>query len=246
MSATVFLKVAKVDAVVKVDAIITNGQQLLNSIRQEYSHHQQQGTWNNLPDEILQDWAQRFYDWQLSVHDALDEVYLAASSKKQKFDEFRSAMMTTGQKLNQKFTTITDKMRDKLEILQSYLEGIEMSGEKADQSITVKDSSQVVINTGTIAGDIKQVIGKIGDSEIKSALEELTQLVQSESSDEIDKESMLMQVNSLAKEAAKAPEERKSGIAKAAWEYIGNFAKVTAIANFIATHGDKITLFFGF
>jgi len=238
------LNLPKVDCIKKLESVIEAGSNLKASIKQEYQYYVDRDQWQTLPDGLLSDWAMRYTSWEEDVKNCLREVFVAGTSKVTKFEGYRSAMMMTGKKLNDKFRIITDKLSDKLDVLLKLLESIEQGG--IHNMVNVNNSQGVVINTGTIEGNITISIEKIqsgGNDALARALNEFVAVVKKETSGEIDQEAMLKQAEILAKQASLPKEQRKATLMTAAWEYIEKFSKVATIGNFMISHGKTIAAF---
>lgn len=240
------LKLPKTECLKRLERVIEAGKNLRSSIKTEYGVYVDAGNWQNLPDGLLQDWAERFHQWQEDAKEQLKEIFVAGMAKTTKFENHTSAMRSVGPKLNDNFRIITDKMKNKIDVLLEVLESLETTGQH--NSVNVTNSHGVVINTGTIEGNIEINANKIkneGNPQLAEAINELMKAIKQDNSGELESEAMLQQAGILAQQATLPAGQRKTTVIKAAWSYIEAFSRVATIGNFLMSHGKTIAAFFG-
>lgn len=235
------LLIEKTEAIKLLDSSHSIGDKLLGGIEVEYQTLVDNNTWENIQDGMLNDWATRFHHWIEDTKVILKSIFLAGTSKAATFEKYSTANTRLGQKRNPKFVTITGKIRNRLSLLNQMLTDVEQHGVSNQTTVSVTNSPGSVINTGVIEGGIVQNVGTIrqgGNDELAKLFEGLLEAIRT-SGDQEAMPLLMQQLQALSNEVKKPTDSRNQTLIKAAWEYIGNFAKLATIGNFLLSHGPK-------
>jgi hypothetical protein len=230
---SVSVKISTIEAIALIDELISSGYDVKVTLENEYRAIQQQ------KDKPYDEWGKRIVEWRNQhLTPAINKIYAFPNGKLYKIFHSSTAWLKTG--YEEKFSNMVVRLEQQLETLVEFQVEIERFGET--MSITVSNSPGAVVSTGNVVGGIRtyiQTMEAAGQIELAELLSILAQTVDrmAESS---EKKDICNKVHVLASEVSKAPDQRNKSIVGSAWTGLKEVSSVAGLANFFATHGNKL------